>query len=579
MKLAIILLLVFVCASSARFVRAQRVNQSDRTPKSSKSEGAITGRVIGADGQPLEDIEVYASRIGAERSSNHSAITGEEGSFKLTGLAPGLYVVGVIVPGFIGAGASTENAIHRIGENLTINLTRGVVISGRVTDETGEPIVRVAVTPQRLRDLEGQKVRPRHDGSFIGSLTDDRGIYRIYGLLPGIYVVCIGGADDWPSDTAQVKRDAPTYHPSATRDTAAEITVRSGEEVSGIDIRHRAERGHIVRGAVAGETASAKPFNYVGVGLKNLATGWIEASTSTGGSREFAIFGVPDGEFELSAFGDRDGNEPASAIPRRLSVKGADVSGIELKLLYHGSIAGRVAIESSNPLKTCVNNASVEEILVRVDRDEPGQRASILSFDRHGNIYGDAPNAQGEFTLGNLPLGRYRILVNLPGEGWYVRAITLPPTGAAKNPVDVSPSGISLKAGEKLSGVEVIVAEGAASLSGRVISPKAGMKLPLRLRAHLIPAEALAADDVLRYAETNVRSDSSFEFKHIAPGKYLLHTREVAEKEPGDREIRPVAWDALERAKLRREAETAKNEIELKPCQRVHDHVLRWQSK
>ncbi|MGH9766032.1 MAG: carboxypeptidase regulatory-like domain-containing protein, partial [Blastocatellia bacterium] len=214
-------------------------------------EGAITGRVSGPEGLSLEDVEVYASRIGGGHNSDHSASSDEEGNFKLTGLAPGLYLVGSRAPGFIGAGASTENAIHRIGESVSINLTRGGVITGRVTDETGEPIVGVAVNPYLLRDLEGQTASRWHDGSFIGSETDDRGIYRIYGLLPGVYVISIGGSDDWPSDTARIKRDTPTYHPSSTRDAAAEITVRGGEEVSGIDIRHRAERGHIVSGALS----------------------------------------------------------------------------------------------------------------------------------------------------------------------------------------------------------------------------------------------------------------------------------------------------------------------------------------
>src|SRR5262249_13444257 len=142
---------------------------------------------------------------------------------------------------------------------------------------------------------------------------------------------------------------------------------------------------------------------------------------------------------------------------------------------------------------------------------------------------------------------------------------------------DAYRSGITVKAGEKLSGVEVIIAEGAASLNGRVVPVKEGFKLPSRLRVHLIPAEVSAADDVLRYAETMVRNDGGFELKHSARGKYLLHARQVAEKEANEVQARPMAWDAIERAKLRREATAAKNEIELKPCQRLKDQVLRWQ--
>jgi hypothetical protein len=120
----------------------------------------------------------------------------------------------------------------------------------------------------------------------------------------------------------------------------------------------------------------------------------------------------------------------------------------------------------------------------------------------------------------------------------------------------------------------VVIAEGAASLNGRVVPANEGSILPSRLRVHLIPAEVPAAEDVLRYAETTVRGDGLFEFKHIAPGKYLLHTRQAPEKEASGEQARPLAWDAAERMKLRREAEDAKNEIELKVCGRVKDHKL-----
>jgi hypothetical protein len=182
-----------------------------------------------------------------------------------------------------------------------------------------------------------------------------------------------------------------------------------------------------------------------------------------------------------------------------------------------------------------------------------------------------------------LEAGRYRITANLPDGGWRIRAITQSVAGAGKQSfgatkkkADILRDGVAIKPGEKLSGVEVTVAEDAATLNGRVVPSKDGMKLPSPLRAHLVPAEATSEDDVIRYAETDVRGDGSFEFKHVAPGKYLLLARQVAEKEASDDQARPAAWDAAERAKLRREAMAANNEIELQPCGRVKDYVLRF---
>jgi hypothetical protein len=199
---------------------------------------------------------------------------------------------------------------------------------------------------------------------------------------------------------------------------------------------------------------------------------------------------------------------------------------------------------------------------------------------------GDAPpNKKGEFALKDLEAGGYRIMADLPSAGWRVRAITRSvagtvkrsgeaTAGAARSRLDVWRGGVTIKPGEKLSGVEVIVAEDAATLEGRVVPAKDGMKLPSPLRAHLIPAEAASADDVIRYAETDVRGDGSFGFKHIAPGKYFLHMRQAPENDASDDQAIGIAWDAVKRVKLRREAASAKNEIELKPCQRVKDYVL-----
>ncbi|HEY7180973.1 MAG TPA: hypothetical protein VIC84_06125, partial [Blastocatellia bacterium] len=212
---------------------------------------------------------------------------------------------------------------------------------------------------------------------------------------------------------------------------------------------------------------------------------------------------------------------------------------------------------------------------------EGAARPSIQSISPYllylSGAMGGAPDEKGEFTLRGLAAGRFRIKADLPDDGWYIRAITQPASGAAKKTVDAARNGIVVKAGEKLSGVEVAIAEGAASLNGRVVPANEGARLPSRLRVHLIPAEASAADDILRYAEAPVRAGGSFEFKHVAPGKYLLHTRQAAEKETSDDQARPVAWDAAERAGLRREATAAKNEVELKACERVKDQVLRWQ--
>src|SRR5262249_50892976 len=187
----------------------------------------------------------------------------------------------------------------------------------------------------------------------------------------------------------------------------------------------------------------------------------------------------------------------------------------------------------------------------------------------------------GVITLRGLSAGRYFLAANLPDDNWYVRAISLPaPVSAssqrtaatAKKPAESGSSGITVKSGEKLSGVELNVSEGAAALRGKIIPAAETDKAPSRIRIHLIPAEVSAANDVLRYTEMISGPDRKFEFKNIAPGKYWVLTRPAVEND----QERPVAWDPIERVKLRREAAAGKNEIELQSCQRVKNLEVRF---
>src|SRR5581483_7973250 len=130
-------------------------------------------------------------------------------------------------------------------------------------------------------------------------------------------------------------------------------------------------------------------------------------------------------------------------------------------------------------------------------------------------------------------------------------ALTLPTTTTNKRApatqVDIARNGFSLQPGESLTGVTVTVAEGAAALSGKVVAATTGATHPAQLRVFLLPAEATAADEVLRYAEMRLRSDGSFAFGNLAPGKYWLRVRAPAADESSERPLRPLAWDQTER--------------------------------
>jgi len=401
-------------------------------------------------------------------------------------------------------------------------------------------------------------------------LTDDRGVYRLFGLRPGSYLVRSGGRGQQTRAASAFDSDAPTYYPSSTRETATEVKVRSGEEANDIDIRYRGERGYAIRGVVTGAT----DFNRApDLKLNRMPGGALVGFTyarAEDKSLKFDFEGLPDGEYELIAerrgFDDEDNG--AAAPPRRVTIKGADVNGIEMRLIPFASLSGRFILAADSTDCHIQQRRWLTDVSLLLHRDGAAQLEPRQ----------DRPNQQSEFAIRGLEAGRYRLAARLPHTEWYLRAITQPGPAPTNRPVDVSRQGFTLRPGERKTGLIMTVAEGAALLVGRVI-PAEGARLPTRLSVHLVPAEPASADDALRYAETAVRSDGSFGLSHLAPGRYWLLARPAPDAESSEAQPRPAAWSAENRAKLWSEARAAKVEIELQACQRVTDYVLRYEQR
>ena len=558
------LLIVVLCTASAFAQRAT---------------GAITGRVVTDDGQPVRHATINISSVGGEgrRAGRLTVVSDEDGNFQAEGLDLVPYVISATAPGLVLApNKRRETNYIFAGQSVTVTMIRGGVITGKVTSATGQPIIRIAVRAIRVRDETG-----RPDNTAVGNfrpqrMTDDRGVYQLYGLAPGSYLVSAGGGNMNSSRQATPYHGRiTTYHPSATRDDATEVKVIGGDEVSGVNIRFRGERGYAISGKIIGVPRAGSQETGTNISLRNPATGTIIATTFLSPEIDqtgYAFYGVPNGEYLIMS--TRGGfNDPSSmsATPRRVTVNGRDVTGADLTLAPNAAIEGTVTIEKVSSAEKCVNprESYLEEIVVRAKRDDAGEKTDPpYSFYSPMNFIGI--NDKGAFAVRNLRPGRHRMDIQLPSENWFLKAMTM--TGAT--PANDPRNGITLKSGDRVAGLTITLATGAAGLKGKIVSAgNAG--LPPRLRAHLVPAEPLAKDDLLRFAETPVESDGYFRFANLAPGKYLIITREIPGSEAPDDSARPVAWDAAERAKLRKEAEAAKVEVELKACQRVSDFELK----
>ena len=570
-----------------RYFRPQRFFRSVTAPVllvlsglapigAAQQSDAITGRVLGDDGNPVVNARVQANEAEARGPNRipHSTTTDDEGYFRLAGLQPGDYYITANAAGYLSTTASAterpaqpNDRYFRPGASVTITLKKGGVITGSVTDAEGRAVVAVPVSLEYVREADDRPRTANYVG--IGEWTDDRGVFRFYGLRPGSYLVRAGGRGPQDRGATAFDSDAPTYYPSSAQENATEVKVNAGEEATGIDIRYRGERGHAIRGVVAGMVdLNRRP--YIKLNRQPGAQIGFTYSRIEDQSLKFDFEGLPDGEYELIAGRTvSDEDDGAASAPRRVTIKGADVNGIELRLTLFASLSGRLILATDSADCQIQQRRRLTDVTLLLHRDgaakpEPAQERF---------------NQQGEFAIRGVEAGLYRLAAGLPHAEWYLRAITQPGPAPASQPVDVSRQGLTLKPGERKTGLIMTVAEGAAFLNGKVISSSEGASLPTRLRVYLVPAESVSADDALRYAETEAESNGRFTVRHLAPGRYWLLARPATDAESSEAQPRPAAWSAESRAKLWRDARASKVEIELQACQRVMDYVLRYEPR
>jgi hypothetical protein len=548
--------------------------------------GTIKGRIVSTDGQPLTNATVMAQSLTGSfvvKPTRPDA----EGRFAVDDLVPGAYILIGTAPGYIDQSVSLGDSNawprHLIGSNVRINMIRGGVITGLVTNAKGEPMVGVPVHATVTTSTSA--TFSFFTGSGV-SETDDRGSYRIYGLLPGQYTVSAGGEGQFGRFTPSgFDRDVQTYYPSATRDTAVPVSVRSGDETTGIDIKYKGTEGHSLSGFVLGDIPPSEMSGAVTIMLAHAGTSSIAAvglAIASEPRRPFSFNGVADGEYDLSASFLASPTQNALSAEKHVTVRGGDVTGIELRLMSLGSLAGTIKLAPIKQEDKCDKRESqVIETVLRVPPDDPKKalnRSPAAIYSGLGQL-----NEKGEFVLRNLAAARYRLDIKLPTESWYVRAIDLPAaTRAGENktsstqPAATNLSGwqgvVTIKPGESLSGVSIMVGQDAAIFRGRVTP--SGTTIREGTRVYLVPTEREQANNVLRYSDTFVKSDGSFALGNLAPGRYFILSRVDAPTDP-DTLPRPIAWDAAARARLRRDAEAANTIIELKPCQQVVDYELK----
>jgi hypothetical protein len=223
------------------------VHGAAQAPPPVGQTGAIAGVALDEMRRPVERAVVALTAV--DGSIRRTVTTREDGRFEFDGLTRGGFDLTASASGYVPAafgqrrpgqpGAAIKLAA---GDRRTFDLTlvRTGVISGTVMTERGERLSRVIVSALRWFEQGG-----RRELRVAGATpTDDRGVYRLFNLTPGAYLVGVTTSGIYaPLGTIlsdgterQVAFAPALYAGVRTLQEATLIRVAAGEDRSGIDL-------------------------------------------------------------------------------------------------------------------------------------------------------------------------------------------------------------------------------------------------------------------------------------------------------------------------------------------------------
>src|SRR5687768_16988089 len=196
----------------------------------------ITGKVT-VQGKAVAGviISLRSTEPGSYRQlMDQRGVTNASGEYQITNVPPGNYIVAPAGGAFVVAGeAKSERSVivnkAETIEDFDFSLMPGGVITGRVVDPDGRPVIEEEIHLFASRD-------ERTFTPWPATITDDRGVYRIFGLKPGAYKVAAGRDDEGGSSRRHGVHTRTFYPGISDFAEATVIQVTEGSEASNIDI-------------------------------------------------------------------------------------------------------------------------------------------------------------------------------------------------------------------------------------------------------------------------------------------------------------------------------------------------------
>ena len=390
-------------------------------------------------------------------------LTDQDGRYRITNVAAGTYEVIAAAPSYIFADVPSvpprKTILVNEGENvegIDFALVRGGVITGRVTDAEARPVVQQQVNIYRADSWDQRGPNAQQIFAMAGGITDDRGIYRAFGLTPGRYKVAVGRADDTfnqpqPQGRATYKR---AFHPDTSDPARATIIeVTPGSEATGVDITlEKPVETYSISGRVV-DGEKGQPVAGVRLALEKIEER-LQSYANFGTANalgEFTIDNVVPGKYTFTLIADR-GNErnlESSAI----EVIEGNVSGVVLRVTNGATISGVIAIENESPKAI----AKLREVEIRgyvMPPSGTGGRSSTATV-----------SDDGAFNMRGLPGGTLTFVIS-GSRGSFSQFRNFTITRVERDGVPQQANRFEIKDGEQVTGVRLVVTYGDAILRG-----------------------------------------------------------------------------------------------------------------
>ena len=463
--------LLFAHALAAFFLLAPFTTHAQTATAGAKSTGTISGKIT-LNEKGVADILVaaqVADRAGQQPAAR--AKSDATGRYRLTGLPAGQYQITAIAPGlaaapqsgfsssFYGSGKAVVLTTGEEADDVDIKLVQGSIITGRITDADGQPVIEERINLQAV-DQVGNPNNQANFGmwNYQMSLTDDRGIYRIYGLAAGRYRVSVGSTEGGFMMSGKRTYYAATFYGNTSDAAKASVVeLQDGTEATNIDIRvGRAANTFVASGRIV-DAENGQPIPGIrlmyGPARANqpFYGGFVGMPTSARG--EFRMEGLEPGRYGVAVSASFESSAHYSD-PLFFEIVDADVTNLEVKATRGQTLSGIVVFEGSRAKELQQNIGTLRVgASVSSPANPPNQTSSSSSVA-----------ADGSFQLSGVRPGKARLYVGAMSSP-ALRGITI--LRAERGVVDVTQS-LEVQAGESITDLRIVATLGAGTIRGTV---------------------------------------------------------------------------------------------------------------